>query len=110
MMTIVTTSSGTTTSSAGIRKKNKSKSKLSNRASTAEAVCLDAEMDRLPTRRSSKGAWTCDEDDMLRVVVIDHNEKNWKDIAKALNSSFPGSNRNDVQCLHRWQEVLQPGL
>lgn len=47
---------------------------------------------------------------MLRVVVMEHNEKNWKDIAKALNENFPGTNRNDVQCLHRWQKVLQPGL
>lgn len=80
------------------------------KVSTAEAVRLVAQMDRPPTRRSSKGGWTRDEDDMLRVVVMEHNEKNWKNIAKALNSSFQTSNRNDVQCLHRWQKVLQPGL
>lgn len=88
----------------------KSKGKVVQKVSTAEAVRLVAQMDRPPTRRSSKGGWTRDEDDMLRVVVMEHNEKNWKNIAKALNCSFPGSNRNDVQCLHRWQKVLQPGL
>lgn len=87
-----------------------SKGKAVQKVSTAEAVRLVAQMDRPPTRRSSKGGWTRDEDDMLRVVVMEHNEKNWKNIAKALNCSFPGSNRNDVQCLHRWQKVLQPGL
>lgn len=46
---------------------------------------------------------------MLRIVVMEHNERNWKNIAKALNSAF-GGDRNDVQCLHRWQKVLQPGL
>lgn len=86
------------------------KGKVVQKVSTAEAVRLVAQMDRPPTRRSSKGGWTRDEDDMLRVVVMEHNEKNWKNIAKALNCSFPGSSRNDVQCLHRWQKVLQPGL
>lgn len=94
----------------GRKRPPKSKAKPVQKVSTAEAVRLVAQMDRPPTRRSSKGGWTRDEDDMLRVVVMEHNEKNWKDIAKALNASFPGSNRNDVQCLHRWQKVLQPGL
>lgn len=89
---------------------SKSKAKVVQKVSTAEAVRMVAAMDRPPTRRSSKGGWTRDEDDMLRVVVMEHSEKNWKNIAKALNSSFPGSKRNDVQCLHRWQKVLQPGL
>lgn len=94
----------------GRKRPPKSKAKPVQKVSTAEAVRLVAQMDRPPTRRSSKGGWTRDEDDMLRVVVMEHNEKNWKDIAKALNASFPGSSRNDVQCLHRWQKVLQPGL
>lgn len=93
----------------------RSRSKSANKPkvlliSTEEAVRLAATMDRPPTRRSSKGGWTPDEDDMLRVVVMENNERNWKLIAKALNESTPGSNRNDVQCLHRWQKVLQPGL
>eukprot|EP00737_Agarophyton_chilense_P001570 gb/GEZJ01001765.1/.p1 GENE.gb/GEZJ01001765.1/~~gb/GEZJ01001765.1/.p1 ORF type:complete len:822 (-),score=80.51 gb/GEZJ01001765.1/:298-2544(-) len=94
----------------GRKRPPKSKAKPVQKVSTAEAVRMVAQMDRPPTRRSSKGGWTRDEDDMLRVVVMEHSEKNWKDIAKALNASFPGSSRNDVQCLHRWQKVLQPGL
>lgn len=37
-------------------------------------------------------------------AVSDFNQKNWKRIAEAL----PG--RTDVQCLHRWQKVLNPCL
>lgn len=101
----------TTNIIASRKRTSRTKAKMSQpRVSTAEALRLAAQMDRPPTRRSSKGGWTDDEDDMLRVVVMEHNEKNWKDIAKALNNAFPKSNRNDVQCLHRWQKVLQPGL
>lgn len=81
--------------------------------SQEEALRLAAEMDRPPTRKSSKGGWIRAEDDMLRVIVTQHHEKNWKQIAAALNREFYGGQgmvRNDVQCLHRWQKVLQPGL
>lgn len=50
------------------------------------------------------GKWTEEEDDLLRQAVLDHGGKNWKKIA----SRLPG--RSDVQCLHRWQKVLKPGL
>lgn len=86
------------------------KPKVHPKVPTAEAVRMVSEMNKPPTRKSSKGGWTVDEDNMLRVVVTEHNQRNWKDIAKALNESSTGSNRNDVQCLHRWQKVLQPGL
>ena len=33
-----------------------------------------------------------------------HGARNWKAIAKHLEG------RTDVQCLHRWQKVLRPGL
>ena len=33
-----------------------------------------------------------------------HSARNWKKIAQSL------PNRSDVQCLHRWQKVLRPGL
>lgn len=48
--------------------------------------------------------WTVEEDAQLRYAVEDNFAKNWKKIAQAL----PG--RSDVQCLHRWQKVLKPGL
>ncbi|XP_059636089.1 transcription factor MYB3R-2-like [Cornus florida] len=57
-----------------------------------------------PTRRSSKGGWTEEEDKILAVAVQKFNGKNWKKIAECL------SDRTDVQCLHRWQKVLNPDL
>ncbi|XP_026662390.2 transcription factor MYB3R-2-like [Phoenix dactylifera] len=57
-----------------------------------------------PTRRSTKGGWTDEEDDMLIKAVRQFNGKNWKKIAEL----FP--DRTDVQCLHRWQKVLNPEL
>lgn len=50
------------------------------------------------------GKWTPEEDAKLREAVEANNAKNWKRIARSL----PG--RTDVQCLHRWQKVLKPGL
>ena len=55
-------------------------------------------------RRASTGKWTAEEDAQLRQAVNANSGKNWKKIAVHL----PG--RTDVQCLHRWQKVLKPGL
>ena len=55
-------------------------------------------------RRASTGKWTSEEDAQLRRAVNANSGKNWKKIAIYL----PG--RTDVQCLHRWQKVLKPGL
>ncbi|KAL0482494.1 hypothetical protein AKO1_014472 [Acrasis kona] len=57
-----------------------------------------------PVRRSRKGGWTEEEDEALREAVNTHGGKNWKKIAEMLN------NRTSVQCLHRWQKVLNPNL
>ncbi|KAK9143460.1 hypothetical protein Syun_012860 [Stephania yunnanensis] len=57
-----------------------------------------------PTRRSTKGGWTEEEDIILAKVVKTYRGRNWKKIAE----HFPG--RSDVQCLHRWQKVLNPDL
>lgn len=54
--------------------------------------------------RASTGKWSHFEDETLRSAVADNSGKNWKKIAVHL----PG--RSDVQCLHRWQKVLRPGL
>jgi hypothetical protein len=48
--------------------------------------------------------WTHEEDEVLRRAVAQHAGRNWKKIAKHI------SGRSDVQCLHRWQKVLKPGL
>ena len=55
-------------------------------------------------RRASAGKWTPEEDAALRKAVNANSGRNWKKIAAQL----PG--RSDVQCLHRWQKVLKPGL
>ncbi|OMP00508.1 hypothetical protein COLO4_12604 [Corchorus olitorius] len=57
-----------------------------------------------PTRRSTKGGWTEEEDKMLTIAVQKFNGKGWKKIAECV------SDRTDVQCLHRWQKVLNPNL
>lgn len=58
----------------------------------------------LHKRRASMGKWTEEEDELLRRAVREHGGKNWKKIACCLEG------RSDVQCLHRWQKVLRPGL
>ena len=55
-------------------------------------------------RRASMGKWTEEEDERLRLAVTEYGGKNWKKIASRLRG------RSDVQCLHRWQKVLRPGL
>ncbi|KAL2548399.1 Myb-related protein 3R-1 [Forsythia ovata] len=57
-----------------------------------------------PTRRSTKGQWTPEEDEILRIAVQRFKGKNWKKIAECFKD------RTDVQCLHRWQKVLNPEL
>ncbi|KAK8513607.1 hypothetical protein V6N13_002341 [Hibiscus sabdariffa] len=57
-----------------------------------------------PTRRSTKGQWTSEEDEILRNAVQRFKGKNWKKIAECFKD------RTDVQCLHRWQKVLNPEL
>ncbi|XP_058099237.1 transcription factor MYB3R-3-like [Magnolia sinica] len=56
-----------------------------------------------PIRRA-KGGWTPQEDETLRNAVELFKGKCWKKIAE----SFP--DRSEVQCLHRWQKVLNPEL
>ncbi|GMP94816.1 hypothetical protein CsSME_00044116 [Camellia sinensis var. sinensis] len=57
-----------------------------------------------PRRRSTKGQWTAEEDDILCKAVQRFKGKNWKKIAECFKD------RTDVQCLHRWQKVLNPEL
>ncbi|XP_068652259.1 transcription factor MYB3R-1-like [Aristolochia californica] len=57
-----------------------------------------------PTRRSTKGQWTSEEDALLCKAVQRYKGRNWKKIAECF------TDRTDVQCLHRWQKVLNPEL
>lgn len=58
---------------------------------------------KVKTEGSGK-RWSKNEDETLKEVVELLGPKNWKKISLAI----PG--RTDVQCLHRWQKVLRPGL
>lgn len=49
--------------------------------------------------------WLREEDERLRDAVARFGGKSWKMIAETL-----GNGRTDVQCLHRWNKVLKPGL
>lgn len=57
-----------------------------------------------PESATSRGKWTEEEDEILRKAVQEHHGRNWKKISGLLEG------RTDVQCLHRWQKVLRPGL
>lgn len=60
---------------------------------------------RPPRRAPVGGKWTEEEDRRLREIVETFGAKNWKRLAMLL-----GTVRSDVQCLHRWNKVLRPGL
>ncbi|CAG9336331.1 unnamed protein product [Blepharisma stoltei] len=55
-------------------------------------------------QKPKKQRWTSEEDKTLQELVQTYGPKNWKTIAQCLK------NRTDVQCLHRWQKVLNPEL
>ena len=52
-----------------------------------------------------RGSWSKEEDSMLKNAVAQFGGKEWKKIAL-----FLGGSRSGVQCLHRWNKVLKPGL
>lgn len=55
---------------------------------------------------TSGGRWTVGEDAALRAGVNEVGAKNWRTISL----KYLKGKRSDVQCLHRWQKVLRPGL
>lgn len=56
------------------------------------------------TLRTTRGNWSPAEDELLRKAVQQYGGRNWKKISELI------ADRTDVQCLHRWQKVLRPGL
>lgn len=63
-----------------------------------------ADLDEDEKKRYSSRRWSKAEDDMLAKAVTDNQGKNWKKVAEYF------ADRSDVQCLHRWQKVLNPEL
>ena len=55
-------------------------------------------------QEKGRGKWTEEEDNRLSALVVQFKGKNWKKVAEGLDG------RTDVQCLHRWQKVLNPEL
>lgn len=54
--------------------------------------------------QNNKRYWNAEEDQQLTELVQKFGARNWKKIASYLNQ------RTDVQCLHRWQKVLNPSM
>ncbi len=78
----------------------KSKSAASMDSSTESTPIMQG----TPGKNGTRGNWTEGEDEKLRRAVAEYSGKNWKKIADQI------PDRSDVQCLHRWQKVLRPGL
>ena len=75
-------------------------------ATTATTTTTTTKTKSKSTKKHAEGRWTKDEDTKLRAAVKEMSGKNWKRISEL---AFTGV-RSDVQCLHRWQKVLRPGL
>lgn len=58
--------------------------------------------DQYESKRGSR--WDKSEDDLLQIAVSEFGGRNWREIARRV----PG--RTSVQCLHRWEKILKPGL
>jgi len=59
---------------------------------------------RVHEEKPKQRRWSAEEDDKLREAVARNGARNWKRIAEVF------SDRTEVQCLHRWQKVLNPDL
>ncbi|CAD8105232.1 unnamed protein product [Paramecium primaurelia] len=81
---------------------NKNRNKLNEIKSKVETLLNSSHID--PPQTIKKRWWTEDEDQQLQDLVSQYGAKNWKKIASFFQD------RTDVQCLHRWQKVLNPDL
>ena len=62
--------------------------------------------DDMDDMHSGAGRWSAQEDRNLRAAVAAVGAKHWKRISQ----EYLGGVRSDVQCLHRWNKCLKPGL
>ena len=77
-----------------------------NRIALLKVCSGDGSKKKALTRKAPIGGkWTLEEDQRLSEIVNSHEPGNWRKIASLL-----GTVRSDVQCLHRWNKVLKPGL
>ncbi len=75
----------------------------------AKAEELVMTVGKKPGARKPGRRWTQHEDDILRELVDKNGNRHWKRIADEFSVRC-GSERSDVQCLHRWNKCLKPGL
>ena len=61
----------------------------------------------MPARPSN---WSEAQDRVLCELVSEHGAKEWKKISSRMGDVLSGAGFTDVQCLHRWNKVLKPGL
>lgn len=60
-------------------------------------------------KRRAGRRWTAHEDAVLKALVEKNGHRHWKKCAREFQE-LSGSVRSDVQCLHRWNKCLRPGL
>jgi hypothetical protein len=72
----------------------------------AAAASVKAAAEGPRVGRGTGTRWNDAEDEALRKAVAEIGAKNWKRIS----AEYLQGGRSDVQCLHRWQKVLRPGL
>lgn len=52
----------------------------------------------------NSGKWSKEEDDLLEKSILLSGKQDWKKVAEKV----PG--RSSIQCLHRWSQILRPGI
>ena len=77
--------------------------KMVNKEAKSAGLIFDSDQSE-ECIKGKKKVWTAHEDQNLQKLVNKHGAKNWK----AISEFF--TDRTDVQCLHRWQKVLNPDL
>lgn len=84
---------------------------------TCQAIQKAFELRTADHSRRKRGPWTQKEDDMLRVVSLEYNGIDWKVISWHFNASMgylrenmTRTRRSLVQCMNRWNNVLNPDL
>eukprot|EP01138_Halocafeteria_seosinensis_P002621 gb/GECG01002680.1/.p1 GENE.gb/GECG01002680.1/~~gb/GECG01002680.1/.p1 ORF type:complete len:529 (+),score=81.90 gb/GECG01002680.1/:1-1587(+) len=65
----------------------------------------DLEDDSTSTKSRKKGAWTEEEDELLKRLVMEHGPKNWRVISRQMHEG-----RAPKQCRERWHHHLDPTI
>jgi len=78
-----------------------------NQTEFGQGFCISQDLQTseeadLKYQNAKAGKWSAEEDETLKRAVQQNKGKNWKKIAEHV------PDKTDVQCLHRWQKVLNP--